>query len=80
MSHINLVNKFLPTNYKIKFDSKNNKTLLKCYREKTTISKIQIENFAENALLSKEERSAIYIAEVTPRNVTYKGRTAEFGE
>jgi len=57
----------------------DNKAMLWCYENTKVISKIQIEDFAEHASLTKEEKSSAYAKEKAIKT-TNKGRTAEYGK
>lgn len=81
--HILLINKFLTTSYdkrKYSINIENNKAILVCSElDGKLISKTQIEDFGENATLTKEEKSALYAAE-TAKDVTSKSSTTDYKE
>lgn len=77
--HINTVNDWLPTGYKVVTDE-HGKLILTCLDNSgKIISKVQVEDFAEHAMLTKIEKSAYYASEVD-KNVSAKGCTAEYGD
>jgi hypothetical protein len=78
-SHITLTNKFLNEHF-YRIEIFDNKLMLVHFDSKdNVISKTQIEDFASNYLLSKEERSALHARELA-KGISSKGRIAEFGE
>ena len=79
IKHIELVNSILPEENKIKFDSEGIAFLERRDEQGKTISKIQIENFAEFPEFTKREIGQLFALEPF-LNVTIKGRSAEYGE
>lgn len=81
--HISVINEFLATNYKYrnyKIELEANKAVLVCSDlQGNLISKIQIEDFGENVMLTKEEKIAYYAAEPAI-NATSKGSIADYRE
>jgi len=77
--HIEKVNELLGyNNYKIM--EIEDKAYLICKSTRGEIeSKIQIEDFSENQLLTSEEISALYSGQIADENTTNKGITGEFG-
>jgi|GEM_PF-7110653 len=76
--HIEVVNGFLPNNYVIQIiDEKA--WLLGFDSKGRLVSKVQVEDFAEHATLSKKEKGSLY-AKKKAQNISTKGRTAEYGE
>lgn len=76
-NHIIIVNKFLDKHkYQILVD-KDDKAILAHYINGEMESKTQIEDFAENALLSRGEKRARY-ARKTAKDISVKSQTAEY--
>ena len=79
LQHIENVNNWLPTSYKI-VSAEHGKLTLICLNDLgEIISKVQIEDFAEHALKTKIEKGANYASEID-KNVSGKSCTAEYGE
>ena len=79
LNHISIVNKFLDAEkYKIEINEKTDKTELIMFNEAgEVLSRIQIEDFGENPLLSREEKSILQ-AEATAFEISNKGNTSEY--
>jgi hypothetical protein len=82
--HINKINKLIEEKmkgsiYHLEIEN-DEKALLLCKDpiDEKIISRIQIENFAEDAVLSEEEKCARYAGTIAADNITSKGRTKEF--
>ncbi len=78
--HIRIVNSFLEREkYKIIHDEHNKESLVHYSSKGKIDSYIQVEDFAENPLLTKQEKGAIQARKIT-EEITVKSRTAKFQE
>jgi hypothetical protein len=80
--HIGVINKFLDkSDFVINIDeTKNTTELIHQNADKKILGRIQLENFGENPLLTKQEKNALHAEISASQEITEKGEVAEFGQ